>query len=55
MTNTEFRDSTEGFHADKVKIVACEGRESFAILFLLILIVILADDIALSSESVSTN
>ena len=29
MTNTEFRDSTEGFHADKVKIVACEG-EKFA-------------------------
>ena len=42
MTNTEFRDSTEGFHADKVKIVACEGRESFTICFLPI--IILADN-----------
>lgn len=25
MTNTEFRDAAEGFHADRVKIVACDG------------------------------
>ena len=24
MTQTDFRDNTEGFHADIVKIVACE-------------------------------